>query len=83
MKKVLLTILVSVCLCACTNEGDANKALTALAFTNIEFTGYKFFACSRDDDYHTGFKAINSVGKPVEGVVCEGFLFKNSTVRFD
>lgn len=41
------------------------------------------FGCSEDDTYQTEFKARNiSSGKTVKGVVCEGLLFKGSTIRF-
>ncbi len=53
-----------------------------MGFTNIRTTGYKWFACSEDDWYHTGFIATNPQGMEVGGVVCSGFFFKNSTVRF-
>lgn len=68
-------------LSACTNRNDAEKALRAEGYTNIQITGYDFFACGKDDFYHTGFKAINREGKTVEGTVCSGIL-KKSTVRY-
>lgn len=66
-----------------TNPKDAYNALDNMGYKNIEMTGYNFFACSKDDWYHTGFKAINQNGKIVTGTVCSGLLFKNSTVRFN
>ncbi len=77
----MLLILI-VFLCSCSNSKDAKKALTAMGFTEIVTTGYKWFACSEDDWYHTGFIATNPQGMEVNGVVCSGFFFKNSTVRF-
>lgn len=81
MKKVILLASLIV-LAACTNPPDAQKALDDLGFTEIQITGYNFFACSDDDFYHTGFSAKNPQGKTVTGTVCSGILFKNSTVRF-
>ncbi len=53
-----------------------------MGFSDIRTTGYKWFACSEGDWYHTGFVAINPQGVEVSGVVCSGLFFKNSTVRF-
>jgi hypothetical protein len=80
--KILTWIFLIILLSSCSNSNDANKALTAMGFTDIQTTGYKWFACSDDDWYHTGFTATNPQGMQVSGVVCSGFFFKNSTVRF-
>lgn len=66
---------------ACTDENGARRALNAQGFTDIKVTGYSYFGCGKDDQYHTGFTARNSMGTPVEGVVCCG-ITKNCTVRF-
>lgn len=78
----IFVLLLSVILASCSNSNDAKKALTAMGFSEIRTTGYKWFACSDDDWYHTGFVAKNAQGLEVKGVVCSGFFFKNSTVRF-
>lgn len=80
MKKLL--VLAVLLLSGCTNSGDAHRALEGMGFTSIEITGYNYFACSKDDFYHTGFTAVNANHQIVNGTVCSGFLFKNSTVRF-
>lgn len=80
--KTFILLSISILLCSCTNTKDANKALTAMGFTNIKITGYSFLACSKDDFYHTGFIAKNPQGLSVTGTVCSGLFFKNSTVRF-
>ena len=85
MKKILLIIAVvgmSILFSGCTNQSDARNALDNSGYTNVKITGYNFFACSKDDFYHTGFTAKNVNGKTVSGTVCSGILFKNSTVRF-
>jgi hypothetical protein len=69
-------------LAGCTNQKDAVNALQDVGFTNIQVTGYHWFACSKDDFYHTGFVAQNPQGREVNGTVCSGLLFKNATVRF-
>lgn len=80
----LLIIVIFLCFfMGITNPKDANRALDAMGMTNIEMTGYKIFACSDSDWYHTGFKAKNPQGKEVSGTVCSGLFFKNSTVRFN
>lgn len=81
MKNIFL-ICFAVLLSACTNSDDAERALSAEGMTNIRITGYDWFACSKDDWYHTGFTATNSQGKQVSGVVCSGLIFKAATVRY-
>ncbi len=81
MKKLLL-ILPLILLVGCTQPADATRILENDGFTNIQITGYNWFACSKDDTYHTGFVAVKN-GRTVTGTVCAGLLFKNSTIRFN
>lgn len=81
MKRICLIGLMFL-LASCSNSNDAHKALTSMGFSDIRITGYKFWACSEDDFYHTGFVAKNAQGLEVSGTVCSGMFFKNSTVRF-
>lgn len=83
MKTTLALVTLGVLLAACTNPETATRVLTSQGFTDVKMTGYSFLACSKDDFYHTGFTARSVTGMPVAGTVCEGFLFKNSTVRFE
>lgn len=76
----LLALLVSL-LVACTDEDNTVRTLEAHGFTEIRTTGYAPFACSKSDDFSTGFLATNPAGKRVEGTVCCGLL-KGCTVRF-
>lgn len=80
MRKLLL--LAALLLCACTSETDARRALEAEGFKDIRVTGYDWFACAKDDTYHTGFVAKNREGREVRGVVCSGMIFKNATIRY-
>lgn len=80
MKNTILFALV-LALTACTSQSDADSALKALGMTNIQYTGYSLFACSKDDTFHTGFTATNPQGQQVTGTVCSG-VFKGATVRF-
>jgi hypothetical protein len=80
--KIVMIGLVAIMFSACTNKSDAERALKAEGFSDIEVTGYDFFACSEDDFYHTGFRAKNSKGQVVTGTVCSGLLFKNATIRY-
>jgi len=86
MKEILklsaMALTLSLMLASCTSETDASRALTAQGFTNVEVTGYDFFACSKDDFYHTGFTAKNTQGTKVTGTVCSGLLFKSATIRY-
>jgi hypothetical protein len=83
MIKILAISLMSYFLFGCTDNVNAKRILEENGYTNIQFTGYAFFACSKDDTYHTGFTAISPSGKFVSGTVCAGLFFKNSTIRFD
>ena len=79
---LICTLLLGLSSCM-TSPEDANKALRALGFTDVQYTGYSFFSCGKGDWYHTGFTARNVNGELVSGTVCSGLLFKQSTVRFD
>ncbi len=82
MKNVLIIAILAILFSGCTNKDDAKKALISSGFSDIQITGYNFFSCSRNDFYRTGFTAKNVNGLKVNGTVCSGLLFKNSTVRF-
>lgn len=82
LKLIAATIAVLV-LAGCTSSNDAYNALDDAGFKDVKLTGYSWFACAKDDFYHTGFIAKNINGKEVSGTVCSGFLFKNSTIRFN
>lgn len=79
MKKLLLLTLL---LSGCSSSNDANKALKANGFTDIQTHGYAFFGCGKDDTFSTKFTAKNQHGQKVTGVVCSDWL-KGSTIRFD
>ena len=66
---------------ACTDRDGATRTLETAGYTNIRITGYSWFSCGEDDTYATGFTAIGVNGRPVQGVVCSGFLFKGNTIR--
>lgn len=86
MKYVIMIVFVAVVMLlqsGCTDEKEAQRILEAQGYTNIQFTGYKWFACSEKDTYSTGFTAVALNGKPINGSVCSGLLFKNSTIRFE
>lgn len=78
----IFIILIAILLTSCTNKDDAIDALDKSGYTNITTEGYGWFACSKDDFYSTKFTATNPNGKEVSGVVCNGILFKSSTIRF-
>lgn len=68
-------------LTGCTNESKTVQTLQSAGFTDIQTTGYAFFECGDDDDFHTGFHAKNPTGQYVTGTVCCGLL-KGCTIRF-
>lgn len=80
MKYILLAGLFL--LCGCTNPIDTKRILTENGYKNIELFGYGWFSCSKDDAYATKFKALSPSGSTIYGTVCEGFIFKNATIRF-
>lgn len=65
----------------CTDEDSSHRALMMEGYSDIRFTGYSYFACSKDDTFHTGFTATNSKGMKVSGTVCCGML-KSCTIRW-
>lgn len=68
-------------LAGCTQpQPDVAEQLSGYGMTNVQTDGYDFFACGRDDTFATRFKAFNSQGMPVSGVLCSGW-FKGGTVR--
>lgn len=60
---------------------EVQRVVGKQGFTDIEATGYEPFVCAEDDSFSEGFRAKNSRGQLVTGVVCCG-LFKRCTVRF-
>lgn len=67
----------------CTDNNKAERILSENGYKNIQMTGYNFFACGKEDFYHSGFRATSPNGHTVTGTVCAGILFKNSTIRFE
>lgn len=80
MKNILIALLAVTALAGCSSSNDAKKALEGAGYTNIQTHGYSFFGCSEDDTFKTKFTATGPTGKPVEGVVCSGWL-KGGTIR--
>lgn len=74
--------LLALAVAGCTDPSAAQKALDDMGFTDVTFTGWRFFACGKDYVFHTGYQAKNPNGKVVTGAVCSGFL-KGSSVKFD
>lgn len=79
--KLITTLCVLLIITGCTDKENAERILKNDGFTHISVTGYNFFACSKDDFQHTGFIAKKGENT-VEGTVCSGLFFKNSTIRF-
>ena len=79
---VVLIMLVSLFI-GCTNADQTKRILSDQGYTNIEITGYAWFSCGQDDWIRTSFIAVSPAKKYVKGAVCSGFIFKNSTIRFE
>lgn len=73
-----------VLLTGCTRPQSATKVLLDAGYSQIEITGWRPFACAQnDDEFATGFHALGPTGRKVSGVVCQGLIFKASTIRLD
>ena len=79
MRKPVIAM-VSLALCGCLPENDSRRVLEGSGYTQIELGGMAVFGCSEEDDLSREFKAVGQGGKPVEGVLCGGFL-KGITIR--
>jgi hypothetical protein len=79
---VVFVVIIMNILGGCTAPDKSYRLLEQRGYTNIEITGYKFFACGQDDLTHTGFKAKNMAGNTIEGTLCCGIL-KSCTIRFE
>lgn len=78
-----IVLVVSLIMYGCQSPKTAKRVLTENGYTQIEITGYKWFACDdKSDAFSTGFTAVSPYGKKVSGTVCGGFL-KGNTIRFD
>lgn len=83
MKKIMIiAALVAVLATGCSSSNDAQRALKAAGFTDIQTKGYAPLACSEDDFFSTKFVATNPRGERVSGAVCSGLIFKNATIRY-
>lgn len=78
---IVFSIALVALIAGCVNNSDATRILSQQGYTDIRMTGYQWWACSDDDFYHTGFVAKSPANVEVEGCVCSGLLFKNSTIR--
>jgi len=81
MKIGLSIAAIAVLLAGCTqSQPDVAEQLSGYGMTNVQTDGYDFFACGHDDTFATRFKAFNSQGMPVSGVLCFGW-FRGGAVR--
>ena len=74
-KKMIAAVCISLMTAGCMQSPDsATRVLQDQGYKNIEITGYRFYGCSDDDNFHTGFKAVTPAGVTVTGVACSGWL---------
>lgn len=66
-----------------TDPQGAKRTLEAQGYTQVEITGYRWFAGGQGDFYKTGFRAKSPNGTEITGAVCRGLWFKGTTIRFD
>lgn len=80
---LIAIILIVMCIpYACTQPDYTKRVLRQSGYTNVEITGWRPFAKSKDDTFSTGFKATSPSGESVTGVVSCG-IFKGGTIRLD
>jgi len=79
---VLVMISVSVLVAGCTNSNKAQRVLEANGYTQIQYTGYRFFMKSDNETFSTGFRAKSPSGKIVTGAVTSGWI-GGGTIRLD
>lgn len=60
----------------------AKKELESLGYTGVTNSGHKLFCCPDNNDFSTGFHAINSNGIRVSGCLCSS-KGKGITIQFD
>lgn len=83
MRKLIIIAAFLLASCAQTSsDSPAAETLRKSGYTDIELTGWSPFKCDEKDTFSSGFRAKNSNGSTVEGVVCCGLIFKGCTVRF-
>jgi hypothetical protein len=66
-----------------TDPVGASSTLYHQGYKNVHITGYRWFAGSESDHYHTGFEATSPSGDQVTGTVTSGLWMKGNTVRLD
>ena len=77
----LAVALAGLALAACTDPEGAGRMLEIEGVTDVQITGYVWFACgSRSDLFSTGFSGTRN-GRRVEGAVCRG-IFTGQIVRY-
>lgn len=82
MKNKLIIVMAVLLMAGCIRPEKAERIARLNGVTDVRITGYRWFACSDRDWYQTGFTGILN-GQIVSGVICEGFIFKGSTMRLD
>lgn len=83
----ILVVVVLMLVCAgtmgVTDEDKSKRVLESNGYSDVEFTGYDWFACGEGDWYRTGFIATSPADKRVSGAVCCGLFLKSCTIRFE
>jgi len=88
MKKLIILFFVFLTSCGVfVDKQEAVDILEKNGFTDVEvqashFLFPKFWGCSKEDDVAFSCFAKNQQGRVVSVVVCSGFPFKKSTIRY-
>ena len=80
---ILAILIAAMCMVPWTDPSGATSTLRHQGYTNIHITGYRWWAGSESDHYHTGFEATSPSGDTVTGTVTSGLWCKGNTVRLD
>lgn len=68
--------------CCTVSQSQAESTLRSYSFKDVEMGGYAWFSCGDDYTFASHFRATNSGGERVDGVICCGWAFKLCTVKF-
>ncbi len=72
---LFLTVLGCIIFYPYTDSKGTNHVLQLNGYTNIQITGHRYSGCGGSaDPIITEFKAVNSIGKIVTGIVCDEYI---------
>ncbi len=79
---IIIVLIFAFLLSGCTDSESVKNYAEIEGWDSYELTGYRWWSCSKEDIYHTGFVATKN-GKSFKGTVCKGWFWRGSTLRLD